>query len=285
MAPVTPPRAASLTRPDTPPLPSSIPASLPIDPMMLHDYQTTTTDPTPWIPLTLIDVAKIEVLELRYGEDNYPREQVDALRVKVDRLHRSVEAMSQLPLSDSSDRVATTITKHEENRANAAGAARPARAARLTRAGVAGLIGARAGTARPAGGVTRGNVAPEIHGYTYKSFLNYNLYTFSGIKGKVGLSRWFEKLELDFCISGCADESRVKVATYILQVSCNVPYNGYPEYKKIELYIWGLLEKIQGNVPFSKPATTHEAIRITHNLMDQKVRAKVARGSDGNKRK
>ncbi|GJU53074.1 ribonuclease H-like domain-containing protein [Tanacetum coccineum] len=214
-------------------------------------------------------LSLIDVLELRYREDNYPREQVDALRVEVDGLH------------------------HEENRANAAGAARPAgaraRAARLTGAGVARPIGARAGTAGPVGGVARGNVAPEIHKYTYKSFLKYNLYTLSGIEGKVGLSRWFEKLELVFCISGCADESIVKVATYILQgraLTCyNVPYNGYPEYKKIELYIWGLLEKIQGNVPFSKPATTYEAICIAHNLMDQKVSAKAARGSDGNKQK
>ncbi|GJW48035.1 hypothetical protein Tco_0079681 [Tanacetum coccineum] len=38
MAPVKPPRAASQTRPDTPPLPSSIPAPLPIDPFMLPDY-------------------------------------------------------------------------------------------------------------------------------------------------------------------------------------------------------------------------------------------------------
>ncbi|GJV42783.1 hypothetical protein Tco_1427319 [Tanacetum coccineum] len=32
------------------------------------------------------------------------------------------------------------------------------------------------------------------------------------------------------------------------------------EYKKIECYIWGLLERIQGNVTSSKPATIHEAI-------------------------
>ncbi|GJX33592.1 hypothetical protein Tco_0243447 [Tanacetum coccineum] len=36
MALVTPPKAALLTRPDTPPLPSSIPAPLPIDPFMFQ---------------------------------------------------------------------------------------------------------------------------------------------------------------------------------------------------------------------------------------------------------
>ncbi|GJY03656.1 hypothetical protein Tco_0369596 [Tanacetum coccineum] len=57
------------------------------------------------------------------------------------------------------------------------------------------------------------------------------------------------------------------------------------EYKIIECYIWELQENIQGNVTSSKPATTHDAIHMAHNLMDQKVRAKAARGSDGNKRK
>ncbi|GJW99851.1 hypothetical protein Tco_0183765 [Tanacetum coccineum] len=44
MALVTPPRAASLTRSETPPLP--------IDPIMLSGYQITTSDFLPWIPLT-----------------------------------------------------------------------------------------------------------------------------------------------------------------------------------------------------------------------------------------
>ncbi|GKG04899.1 hypothetical protein Tco_0315286, partial [Tanacetum coccineum] len=35
----------------------------------------------------------------------------------------------------------------------------------------------------------------------------------------------------------------------------------------------------------SKPATTHDAIRMAHSLIDQMVHAKVARSNDGNKRK
>ncbi|GJY47778.1 retrovirus-related pol polyprotein from transposon TNT 1-94 [Tanacetum coccineum] len=53
MVPVTHLRAASLTRSNTPPLPLSTRAPLVIDPVMLSDYQTTTSDTTPWIPPTL----------------------------------------------------------------------------------------------------------------------------------------------------------------------------------------------------------------------------------------
>nr|GEZ09527.1 hypothetical protein [Tanacetum cinerariifolium] len=38
IASVTPPRAVSLTRSETPPLPSSIPSLLPTDPIMLSGY-------------------------------------------------------------------------------------------------------------------------------------------------------------------------------------------------------------------------------------------------------
>ncbi|GJW84764.1 hypothetical protein Tco_0157909 [Tanacetum coccineum] len=41
-----------------------------------------------------------------------------------------------------------------------------------------------------------------------------------------------------------------------------------PEYKKIERYIWGLPDDIQGNVTSSKPTKIQEAIRIAHDLMD-----------------
>ncbi|GJT60926.1 hypothetical protein Tco_1004459 [Tanacetum coccineum] len=42
----------SLTRTETPPLPSSIPSPLLIDPIMLPDYQITTPYFLPWITLT-----------------------------------------------------------------------------------------------------------------------------------------------------------------------------------------------------------------------------------------
>nr|GEV52157.1 reverse transcriptase domain-containing protein [Tanacetum cinerariifolium] len=124
-------------------------------------------------------------------------------------------------------------------------------------------------------------------------------------------ARLFEKLESVFRISGCPNEKRLKVSTFTLQGRALIWWNGYvqtgddisrytdcshelavmcptmvtPEYKKIECYIWGLPKRSQGNVTSSKPATTYDAIRMSHNLIDQVVRTKVVRSSDGNKRK
>ncbi|GKD77540.1 hypothetical protein Tco_1340161 [Tanacetum coccineum] len=48
----------------------------------------------------------------------------------------------------------------------------------------------------------------------------------------------------------------------------------------IERYIWGLSDDIQGNVTSSKPQRIREAIRIAHNLMDQRVRAKADKSAE-----
>nr|GEV03080.1 hypothetical protein [Tanacetum cinerariifolium] len=162
-----------------------------------------------------------------------------------------------------------------------------------------------------------GNVAHDVRGCWYKTFLYCNPHTFSGTKGAVGLSRWFKKLESVFRSSNCANEDRViKMMTddycpwnelqrmeqelwdltvigndiegytnHFYELEIMFPTMVTPEYKKIKRYIWGLQENIQGNVASSKPITTHGAIQMTHNLMDQVVRTKAARGSDRNKQK
>ncbi|GKD02351.1 hypothetical protein Tco_1177325 [Tanacetum coccineum] len=54
MTPVTPPRAVTHVRPDTPLLSFAASTPLPIDPIMIPNYQTTTTsDFLTWIPPTL----------------------------------------------------------------------------------------------------------------------------------------------------------------------------------------------------------------------------------------
>ncbi|GJX48746.1 hypothetical protein Tco_0273936 [Tanacetum coccineum] len=143
----------------------------------------------------------------------------------------------------------------------------------------AGAEAAGAGAARPAGGVIRGNTAPDVRGCTYKNFLNCNPHTFSGTEGagnshvhSVGidaayLTPWTELKEMmtaEFCPR---NELAVMCLTMVTL-----------EYKKIERYIWGLPESIQGNVTSSKPATTHDDIRMAYNLIDQVVRAKAVRG-------
>ncbi|GJZ76555.1 putative reverse transcriptase domain-containing protein [Tanacetum coccineum] len=98
--------------------------------------------------------------------------------------------------------------------------------------------------------------------------------TSGGTEGVVGLARWFEKMEYVFHISNCATNCQVKDATCTLLDSALTWWNshvktvgtdvvGYTqrfqelallfpgmvpdEEKKIERYIWGLPDNIQGN--------------------------------------
>nr|GEU49187.1 hypothetical protein [Tanacetum cinerariifolium] len=47
---------------------------------------------------------------------------------------------------------------------------------------------------------------------------------------------------------------------HVLAMMC--PTLVAPEYKKIKRYVWGLLERIQGNITSSKPANIHEAVTM-----------------------
>ncbi|XP_071728438.1 uncharacterized protein [Rutidosis leptorrhynchoides] len=57
-----------------------------------------------------------------------------------------------------------------------------------------------------------------------------------------------------------------------LELALMFPTMVTPEYKRVERYIWGLSENIQGNVLSSKPEMIQSAIRIAHDLMAQIVR-------------
>ncbi|GJT93484.1 putative reverse transcriptase domain-containing protein [Tanacetum coccineum] len=52
------------------------------------------------------------------------------------------------------------------------------------------------------------------------------------------------------------------------------------ENNKIERFIWGLLDTIQGNVTYSKPVQLQDAIRMDNGLMDQKVHVYAARSAE-----
>ncbi|GJU25911.1 putative reverse transcriptase domain-containing protein [Tanacetum coccineum] len=197
--------------------------------------------------------------------------------------------------------VAEAIAKYERNRANPEG--------------TEGARGDRAGNAG-------GDIAPEARGCTYKVFLGCNPLSINGTEGAVGLSRaltWWNGYVYSLGIDAAnqipwaefkhmmTDEycprnelQRMKQELWNLTVKGD-DIEGYtnrfyelaalctsmvtPEYKKIERYVWGLLEIIPGNVTSSKPATAHKAIRMAHILMDQAVRFKAVRSGEANKRK
>ncbi|GKB25541.1 hypothetical protein Tco_0864942 [Tanacetum coccineum] len=100
---------------------------------------------------------------------------------------------------------------------------------------------------------TRGVVAPNVHGCTYKTFMNGKPHSFNGTKGVVGLRRWFEKVEQVFEISKCAEEDKVMFAactfegraltwwnenvhTLGLVNANNIPWNEFKAMMNTEVY-------------------------------------------------
>ncbi|GJR91016.1 putative reverse transcriptase domain-containing protein [Tanacetum coccineum] len=113
----------------------------------------------------------------------------------------------------------------------------------------------------------------------YADFMKCQPLNFKGTEGVVGLTRWIEKMESVFNISGCAIENQVKFATCTLLGAALTWWNGQirtlgpdayamtweltlictkfvaNETEKIDKYINGLPDNIYGNVKSSKPKT------------------------------
>nr|GEX41212.1 hypothetical protein [Tanacetum cinerariifolium] len=154
----------------------------------------------------------------------------------------------------------------------------------------------------------------------YADFMKCHPLNFKGNEDVVGFTRWIEKMESIFNISGCAIENQVKFATCTLldaaltwwndQIRTLGPeayamtwevfkkkmpdkYCSQGELKKLEIELWNL--KVKGNnVPTytnlfmgmfksSKPRTLDETIELTNDLMDQKLHTYAERAD--NKRK
>nr|GEX53931.1 putative reverse transcriptase domain-containing protein [Tanacetum cinerariifolium] len=151
----------------------------------------------------------------------------------------------------------------------------------------------------------------------YVDFMKCQPLNFKGTEGVVGLTRWIEKMELVFQISGCVIENQVKFATCtlldaaltwwnsqirslgpdaysmtweVLKKKMTDKYCLQGEIKKLEIKLWnlkyvsGLPDNIYGNVKASKPKTLDETIKFANDLMDQKLHTYAERQTN-NKRK
>ncbi|GJW47073.1 putative reverse transcriptase domain-containing protein [Tanacetum coccineum] len=157
----------------------------------------------------------------------------------------------------------------------------------------------------------------------YADFMKCQPLNFKGTEGVVGLTRWIEKMESVFNISGCAIENQVKFATCTLlgaaltwwngqirtlgpeayAMTWEVKGNDVPAYterfqeltlictkfvanetEKVDKYISGLPDNIYGNVKSARPKTLDETIELANDLMDQKLRTYAEKQYD-NKRK
>nr|GEU31803.1 hypothetical protein [Tanacetum cinerariifolium] len=151
----------------------------------------------------------------------------------------------------------------------------------------------------------------------YADFMKCQPLNFKGNEGVFGLTRWIEKMESVFQISGCAVENQVKFATCtlldaaltwwnsqirslgpdaysmtweLLKKKMTDKYCPQGEIKKLEIELWnlkyvsGLPDNIYRSVKASKPKTLDETIELANDLMDQKLRTYAERQSN-NKRK
>ncbi|GJU80667.1 hypothetical protein Tco_1283032, partial [Tanacetum coccineum] len=147
---------------------------------------------------------------------------------------------------------------------------------------------------------------------TYQDFLKCQPLSFNATEGVVGLTRWFEKMEPVFHISNCPEKYQVKYSTCTLLNNALTWWNSHKraigievayamswaelmklmtevycprnevqkmetemvpnEEDKVERFIGGLLDNIQGNVIAAEPTKLQDAIRIANNLMDQKLK-------------
>ncbi|GJZ02389.1 putative reverse transcriptase domain-containing protein [Tanacetum coccineum] len=141
---------------------------------------------------------------------------------------------------------------------------------------------------------------------TYQDFVKCQPLNFKGNEGVVGLTRWFEKIEIVFHISNFPKKYQVKneiqkmeTELWNLAVECN-DLTAYTqrfqelillctkmvpeEEDRVEKFIGGLPDNIQGNVIVAEPIRLQDAIRIANNLMDQKLKGYTARNADNKRR-
>nr|GEZ58056.1 reverse transcriptase domain-containing protein [Tanacetum cinerariifolium] len=125
-------------------------------------------------------------------------------------------------------------------------------------------------------------------------------------EGVVDLTRWIEKMESVFQISGCAIENQVKVSTCTLLGVALTWWNGQirtlcpdaytmtweilkkkmmnkyclqGEIKKLEIELWNLKSKGMMSMKASKPKMLDETIELANDLMDQNLRTYTERNS------
>nr|GEV76617.1 hypothetical protein [Tanacetum cinerariifolium] len=131
---------------------------------------------------------------------------------------------------------------------------------------------------------------PVVKKGNYKEFISCQPFYFNGAEGAVGLIRWFERIELVFSRSRCAEENKVTFAAGTLTDNAlswrNEQANQitWTELKRI-LTNKGLPRSIKGNVTASKPQTLEEAINIAQRLMDQVTKHTPVQVSSDSKRK
>ncbi|GJT73222.1 hypothetical protein Tco_1032508 [Tanacetum coccineum] len=90
---------------------------------------------------------------------------------------------------------------------------------------------------------TGGTVVPEMHGCSYKTFMNGKPHSFKGTEGVVGLKRWFEKMEQVFEICKCAEDDKVKLTMCTFEGRALIPSVTPPKSGSSGMVTFGVLRQ------------------------------------------
>ncbi|GJU88071.1 putative reverse transcriptase domain-containing protein [Tanacetum coccineum] len=164
-----------------------------------------------------------------------------------------------------------------------------------------------------------GGFMPVARECTFQDFLKCKPHNFSGTEGVVGLTRWFEKMETrTIGVEAAYTMNWVELMKLMTEVYCprneiqktetelwNLIVKGNDltaytqtfkelillctrmvpnEEDRVERFIGGLPDNIQGNVIAANPARLQDAIRIVNQLMDKKVQGYAARSAKNKRR-
>nr|GEV64025.1 hypothetical protein [Tanacetum cinerariifolium] len=121
---------------------------------------------------------------------------------------------------------------------------------------------------------------PVVRECTYQDFMKFQPLNFRESEGVIGLIRWFEKMEIVFHISNCPKKYEVKFQALTMLCIKIVPKNK----DRVEKFIGGLPDNIQGNVIVAEPTRLQDVVRMANNLMDQKLKGYAMKNAE-NKRK
>ncbi|GJU74266.1 putative reverse transcriptase domain-containing protein [Tanacetum coccineum] len=121
---------------------------------------------------------------------------------------------------------------------------------------------------------------PVARECTYQDFMKCQPLNFKGAEGVVGLIRWFEKMETVFHISNCPEKSQVKFQELTMMYTKMV----LEEENRVEKFLGGLPDNIQGNVIAAEPTRLKDVVRIANNLMDQKLKGYAVRNAKNKRR-
>ncbi|GJX82630.1 putative reverse transcriptase domain-containing protein [Tanacetum coccineum] len=144
--------------------------------------------------------------------------------------------------------------------------------------------------------VNNGGVVPVTQECTYQDFVKCQPLNFKGIKGVVGLSHWFEKIEKVFHISNCPPRYQVKYASCTLLDGALTWWNSHKRIIRVDVayaMTWKALMKLiterfqELTLLCTKMVPEEEdqdVVRIVNNLMDQKLKGYAAKNAENKRR-